>query len=199
VLLETEIAGWYPDIVLVYPDRRATRPASLPSRYALCLLHEVYRSRGVSLATLNERTYVSKSKLENALSELATLNLITGLDAGFVRCRPKRQAFPARRIVAIEAKIRNWRRAVEQAQRNLWLTPTSYVLMPATHWTSAARQAVAQARVGALAFDNSGVRIVLRPPDQPLPASYGSWYAAFIAAAGGLANDTEEPATADVD
>src|SRR5690606_277125 len=163
VLIEPEIEGWYPDLVLVYPLRTARPLASLPSRKARRVLHEVYRARGTKLERLTSKSYHNRRELLDVLDELQAHGLISGCRAGTIRCPPKRDIFPGRRIISIEAKIRDWPQAVEQASRNRWFSSSSYVLLPCKSWTSRGISAAAAANVGAIAAEEEALRILHRP------------------------------------
>ncbi len=51
------------------------------------------------------------------------------------RIRSLRSCFAVQRIIAIEAKIDNWRRALRQAAMNLWFASSSFVLLPPSRKT----------------------------------------------------------------
>lgn len=181
VLLEPEIEGWFPDIVAVYSKEPDRRPTSLPSKTALRLLHEVYRARGIHIDTIASRSYLRRPQLVDAIGELEAHEFIYPMTGGVVRCRPKTEVFNASAIIAVEAKVSSWRRALNQALRNKWFASSSYVLLPAGQWSSSALATARDAGVGAIQFDGHRVRVLYRPPSMNLPASYGSWYTALAA------------------
>jgi len=180
-LLEPEIAGWYPDVVLVYPLPEGRTSGPLPSTRALRLLHEVYRARGVRIETIASRSYLRRRDLMDQLEELSSCGFISGLDRGVVRCRPKRDVFGVRSIISIEAKVKDWRRAICQAQRNQWFSSASYVLLPARAWSSRGLENAKAAGVGAVSYEGGKLRVMHRPTTASVPSSYGSWYAALAA------------------
>ena len=92
-----------------------------------------------------------------------------------ILARPTSEVFVARRIVAIEAKMRAWRDALEQAAGNLWFASHSYVLVPALRCLRAIAVEARKLGVGVLVFDGKRTRTVVCPRKQAIPASYGSW------------------------
>lgn len=181
VLIEPDIEGWFPDIVAVYSRLSDKRPRLLPSKTALRVLHEVYRARGIHIDTIAERSYLPRKQLVEAIHDLSELGFIYPVHAGVVRCRPKSEVFTATAIVAVEAKVSHWRRALDQAHRNKWFASASYVLLPAGQWTTQALYMARSTGVGAVDFDGQKIRTLHRPAPLSLPASYGSWYTALAA------------------
>lgn len=102
--------------------------------------------------------------------------------ADLVICRTKKcrarslsQIFAVEQIVAVEAKVGWWRRAVEQARNNLWFSSESHVLLPEKRSFEALVAEVDASGIGVigqLADDTSQHK---EPEIQRVPASYGSW------------------------
>jgi hypothetical protein len=85
------------------------------------------------------------------------------------------KVFIAKKIVAIEAKMRAWRVALEQAAANLWFASHSYILVPALNCLRLICEEAKKLGIGVLVFDGKQIRTVLSPRKQPIPVSYGSW------------------------
>jgi hypothetical protein len=92
-----------------------------------------------------------------------------------VHARKLADIFLARQIIAIEAKMTDWRRAVDQAIANTWFASHSYILLPDRPLGQAVLTEAARFGVGVLTFDGVETRTRLRAVARKLPASYGSW------------------------
>jgi hypothetical protein len=79
--------------------------------------------------------------------------------------------FAIRRIIAIEAKISEWRAALDQAFVNTWFTPESYILVPMIPKGAMLFDAAIQRGIGVLSKE----RPCLVPRKLGRPRSYASW------------------------
>lgn len=92
-----------------------------------------------------------------------------------LHARSLNDIFLARQIIAIEAKMTDWQRAIEQAIANTWFASHSYILLPDRPLS---RQLVGLAEhhgIGILTFDGVATKTRIRAAARRLPASYGSW------------------------
>jgi hypothetical protein len=87
------------------------------------------------------------------------------------RARALSRTFAIRRIVAIEAKVAEWRAALDQAFINTWFTSESYVLVPAIPRGASLVETALQHGIGVLSKERP--RLVERRIRQP--RSYASW------------------------
>jgi len=87
------------------------------------------------------------------------------------RARALSQTFAIQRIIAIEAKVAEWRAALEQAFVNTWFTPESYVLVPVIPRGANLLETAMQHGIGVLSKEEP--RLVERRLTQP--RSYASW------------------------
>ena len=85
------------------------------------------------------------------------------------------RTFAVRHIVAIEAKVGNWSRALQQAAANRWFASQSFILIPPTRSLTAVSSRARELGVGVLTFDGGKVRQVVESKRFVIPASYGSW------------------------
>lgn len=175
---EPELPTGFPDIVAVVFGSR-TVPAT-PARFRLGrehlrLLHHVYTVRRACApdlaATLGWR---SVRCLQATLDDLERARLVRQA-RGRVMSMSLASVFPAKRIVAVEAKIHDWRRALQQAVANTWFASHSYVLMPAGRWHAALRQDAGRLGIGVMIYDGKRTVVRLRARRHRIPASYGSW------------------------
>lgn len=74
-------------------------------------------------------------------------------------------------IIAFEAKLSNWRKAIHQAWRNTSFANQVYVVLPRKHATAAIknRAEFAERGVGLCVIDEDGVEVVIHcSPNQPV-------------------------------
>ena len=83
--------------------------------------------------------------------------------------------FALRKIVAVEAKIANWKRAIEQAINNTWFASHSYVLMPSLKNIEDVVSVSSQFGIGVIIQESDSNSIVSQAKPLEIPSSIGSW------------------------
>jgi hypothetical protein len=177
LMMEPELEVGRPDIVVAYRrDERTTRCSAGPPLDDIHwkLLHLIYELRWTTTDDLAALTCFTPCVVEQAVDDLSEYDYLRWTRRG-VRARALPKVFGLTRIVAIEAKISDWRRAVLQAHRNYWFASDSYVLLPAERCTSAALEHARSRGVGVLSVGSSRTRLRQRANRAPLPSSYASW------------------------
>jgi DNA-binding MarR family transcriptional regulator len=177
LLREAALPTGVPDLIAVEPQLR--RRSGTLKRRRLQLLHlqmlQFLAESGARTTGEIERFLnYSPKKITAALKVLETAGIVLREQNRFVS-RSVSKVFVIKRIVVIEAKVRAWRDALEQAVANLWFASHSYILIPALHCLKAVREEAKKLGVGVLVFDGKQTRTVLRPRKQRIPSSYGSW------------------------
>jgi len=177
ILREAALPTGVPDLIAVEPHRY--RPAYSMRRRRLRLPHLQM------LHFLNDSGPTTREEIERLLNQRPgeTALVLNDLEsAGLVSRRRNlivaeslSKVFVARRIVAVEAKMRAWREALEQATANLWFASHSYILVPALKCLQVICLEARSLGVGVLVFDGKETRTVVRPRKHAIPASYGSW------------------------
>ncbi len=171
VFCEPLLETGYPDIVVVHWQR--SRAGAWPAARAeltpddVKLLHFLTRARGVMRDDLGRRH-------ARSLDRLAAAEVVR-VSARWVRCRALQEIFAVSRIIALEAKVSDWRNGLRQAFLNTWFASESFLLLPRLPDRS---QVVKQAeRIGVGVVDATqrltAPHIAARR-DQ-LPQSYASW------------------------
>lgn len=112
--------------------------------------------------------------LRRAVAALEAAGLVTETTRR-VRARSLADVFLAHQIIAIEAKMTDWQRALRQAIGNTWFASHSYILLPDRPSQREVTAEAARFGIGVLTFDGQETRIRLRAVARKLPASYGSW------------------------
>lgn len=132
------------------------------SKEAAFIVSYLVRRRWVRIETLANCLYRS---VRRYIEELSSRELIV-VEDDRVRLRPIRDILAIKRIRLFEAKLHQWRQGAEQAERNLWFTNESYILMPPKSQRSVSSMSSECARRGiGLGFydSDSGFQTVLKP------------------------------------
>jgi len=164
-----------PDLVLIAVPKDS-HPTSA-SRQALSLfecavLAELLHCGPRSSEQIATRLYARPATLERAVVRLTRHELLSTGKKGILSAR--RRAFPASlRVISIEAKLRRWKEAIQQAKSYLQFSNTSYVALP---WSVIEKNeriklACAAEGVGLIAVTSNSTHILLRPKNfKPLTA-----------------------------
>lgn len=121
------VGAGMPDIVIVscHPHVVALANVEYRSTEILAYLRAVTCAR---FATIVERINQSKQKTDRQLMELVDVNAVREKSGVFSLCPTWREILPE--IITIEAKVENWRTAINQAARNRIFAHRSYVALP---------------------------------------------------------------------
>lgn len=142
-------------------DLRDRKPADLSRKEAYVLSKMYFRQR-LTATTIARRTNMNISQAEIILEKLCRKELCSRSGRGFVRT-----SLPFSSLMAIEGKIRDWQRALQQANRNRLFCRQSFVAIDARYSRPALRNIdlFRKNRVGlALVFRDADVHVVYRPP-----------------------------------
>jgi len=180
VFKEPEIEFSFPDIVVAV--QRGGVPLS-PARRGLGAQHfrvlnhlHARRARAAQpISAVIDALCLAPRRAHTIIDELLNAGLVTTTKAGGVRPVPVADAFGLSAIVAVEAKMSNWRGAINQAVRNTWFASHSYVLLPARRVREGALDAASSLGIGVIAFDGRRCETIARAVRQPLPTSYAAW------------------------
>jgi len=177
IMKEPNLPTGYPDLVFVYAR---TDPQHLPCfRHAgltvqhIKLVHHVYASGGGTIREIVQTSQIPERRLKLLLDDLVGARMLR-MNGSQIRVRALSRIFFARKIVAVEAKIADWQRAIAQAILNTWFASESYVLLPPPISLSALATAEHHG-IGIIVSDGSGVHYMTKPVSHRQPASYGSW------------------------
>ncbi len=87
------------------------------------------RRRWTKTNSLAAHLRCSVGEAKDISSRLRSRRLVLSKN-GCIRARPLGEVFAIKRITTYEGKLTKWKNAVEQAERHLWFTGDSYVLIP---------------------------------------------------------------------
>ncbi|MGE4073034.1 MAG: hypothetical protein AB7E72_17845 [Lysobacterales bacterium] len=157
---------WRPRIARSWSgDRKLLRAAHLR------LIHALANSGWTDIEFLES---VFRCRLGRTLDLLDDLGLVFRT-AKRCRVRSLSSIFAVDQIIAIEAKMAWWQRAVEQAGANVWFSSESHALVPEAPNSEALVDSARRFQVGVLAFDAPNAITLCDAPQRPVPLSYGSW------------------------
>jgi hypothetical protein len=176
VFTEPRLDTGYPDLVLVHWDRKVSDawPISRAelTREDVRLLHFLHRSRSVSRDDLRCRS--SLRQPDRAVERLVAAQVVK-VSSRSIRVRPLSEIFAVRRLIAIEAKISDWRRGLQQAFVNTWFASESFLLFPHVPKGSLLLEDAARIGVGVVSVDQGLSTPLLCSRRDRLPQSYASW------------------------
>ena len=163
IATEVQVGSGYVDLIAArVTDKALDRLSHAISGVEACLLANMHYRQRLRLSTIAKRCCISVQKAEAAIHNLSTMGYVHSVGSCYVRNAPF-----VTDIVAVEGKLRNWRRALSQAHRNRLFTSQTYVALDARY----ARPALANLdvfhhyRVGlAIIFQSGDVHVVYRPP-----------------------------------
>lgn len=172
-LREPELPSGSPDFIALYA-RDEVSPRAPLLHHHLQVLHQLWVCRGTREDSLSKMLNIGRRRLERILCDLVEAGVIRKR-GDFCEARSLTSIFGVRQIVAVEAKMSDWKTAIQQAQNNLWFASESYVLIPERRDLSAMIDSAARVGVGLLVYTGQNVRRVTRARRYPIPSSYGSW------------------------
>lgn len=177
VFREPQMPTGFPDLVAVVLREQALLLNA--TRWCLReehlrLLHHVYAVRRTTEDQISALLRLKPARLSALLGDLEDSQLVRRRSQR-VSSRALADIFVARRIIAVEAKIRDWRGALAQAIANTWFASHSYILLPAKSWRTTVAEHASSHGIGVIIFDGRTTSVALRARGHPIPASYGSW------------------------
>ena len=169
---QVSIGAGMPDLTVISSDPEVVTLSSvnLPHAHILAYLRTVGRAR---LDTIVQRIRGPRKTVAQCLEALVLAQVVDEGDAVF-SLRPCWRNILAE-IITIEVKVKDWRRAVEQAGRNTIFAHRSYVALPVMVADRIRSESIFRhIGAGVLAVDDSGeVQIVSRAPrNRPLVWTY---------------------------
>lgn len=174
---EPEMPTGLPDVVAVYMSKK--RPELTPDRLRLTaahirILHGLHTVSSTTTDELASRVRMPRRQLQRLAADLRDADLIS-LRHDKIAPRKLSRSFALKHIFAIEAKISNWSKALEQAAANRWFASHSFILIPPNRSIDQISQRATELGVGVLVFSGNEVNQIVAPRVFQIPNSYGSW------------------------
>ena len=172
VFREPRLPSGFPDLVIVILDEQMTG-TWVPAREALTredvrLAHYIYRTGKCSVERLKT---LFAGTVSSSLQRLAAAQMIS-LDGSNWQLAPLNSVFATQEIIAVEAKMSEWKVGLEQALLNTWFASVSYMLVPSVANGSAVLERARALGIGVWTKEDNPVK-----PGKPQlqPCSYASW------------------------
>lgn len=125
---------------------------------------------GISVDVIIKRTKNSKKRVDDSISKLATLGFVSLTEGSVYNTNKYRQIVKS--STAIEAKLRNWKRALKQAYRYKWFSERAFVCIPEDNIKPAINslEIFKQYAVGLISMcPEKGMKVIYNPgPAQPI-------------------------------
>ena len=171
VFREPRLPSGFPDLVaVVWKESVVAEWGTVRRRVTSADLRLMHHLATTGPAKQSDLKLLFGPETDRCLDRLACSDM-TLLRGNHWHARPLSKTFAIRRIVAIEAKVNEWRAALDQAFINTWFTPESYVLVPVIPKGASLLDTAMQHGIGVLSKERPN--LVPRPVMQP--RSYASW------------------------
>ncbi|MEJ9279418.1 hypothetical protein [Ureibacillus thermosphaericus] len=135
IITELETNFGRPDIVVIEIDnellekRKNNLSSSEYSREMSYITTYLYKKSWLKKDKLKEYFHFSEKKLTHIIKLMNNEGLIEIRDDK-IKLKPSNEVLVIKRLRVIEAKLTNWKYVINQAQRHLWFSNESYILMP---------------------------------------------------------------------
>lgn len=176
VFLEPKLDSGFPDIVVVFWDqtvaqrwpheRRDLLPQDLP------IIHYVNMADSMPVSMLVKR--FGARKASDIMLRLSDAQVVEVRTDGLYR-KPVEEVYAVKRLVAIEAKVRDWSKGLEQAFQNTWFASESYLLLGVLPQRGNLAECAKKLGVGVLHKEQSLFKPYLKSTIGKLPISHASW------------------------
>jgi hypothetical protein len=175
---EPHVAGCFPDLVIAEFDYRRFQDWSsaraIIGTADIRVLNHLHRVEQAGVHDLCDRLGFARRSVERSLNRLEGANLVVQREQAWVPL-PLERVFGLTRLVAIEAKVDDWRGAFRQAEPHRYFASECFVLLPARRKSCRLLDEEQYAHIGIL-FCNEHELEVARPSEcRKLPASHASW------------------------
>lgn len=116
----------------------------------------------------------SKNKIRSSLERLSFAEMIELDDCNKAKINPINEIFFVKEIITIEAKLHDWKRALEQSVNNTSFSSRSYTLFPPKAITKNLIKTYSQTDVGIITFEEK-YKILKDSKKKRIPANLNSW------------------------
>lgn len=140
------------------------------------ILHHLYLTkRGRCPERLILELGFPTRRLSRAIDRLARAGMIIQLKDGRIKIQSIKKVFFVKEIVAVEAKLRDWKGALTQSRNNLSFCSRSYSLFPATAIRPHIKRQYTDTGVGIVSHGSHN-RIEVASTKRSIPSNLSSWH-----------------------
>lgn len=140
------------------------------------ILHHLYLSKkGRSPEQLVLELGFPTKRLAKSVDRLFKAEMITELKDGRIKNNPTNSIFFVKEIVAVEAKLKDWKRALTQSRNNLSFCSRSYSLFPSKSVSPTVKHHYRETGVGLVSHGEQN-KIEVSSAKKTIPSTLSSWY-----------------------
>jgi predicted transcriptional regulator len=180
ILLQEPFTGFgYTDLVCIVWSKNSFGNWNMARNNLLLddikILHHLYRIKKYKSALeLKIELGGSQKKIISSLLKLFDAGLIFSSSDGRYKICKKSDIFHIKKIVSIEAKLKDWRRALNQTINNFYYSSESYTLFPENKISDNMIKNYNHYDVGIISFSESS-RILKQSKKNTIPSTFNSW------------------------
>ena len=170
----------FPDLVCIIWNenikRKWTEKRNNLTLNDIKILHHLYNNNGMykSIGKISEELKFPLRGAQKSIEKLNDADLVVINDKNKVKIKKLNEIFFVEDIISIEAKLRNWRKALEQSFNNTLFSSQSYILFPQKNITKNLIDTYNNTNIGIISFDRTYF-VVKKAKKQKIPASLTSW------------------------
>ncbi len=135
ILEEVDLGFGVADLVISKVSKGAIKKQPALSYFDITIYKIIEANKEISIEKIKEITKANESSIKKSLERLMVDSYINQSDILFNVSKTYKSI--ATNSVAIEAKLKNWKRALNQAFRYKWFACKSYVVLDSKHITPA--------------------------------------------------------------
>jgi hypothetical protein len=179
LFMEPQLDTGFPDVVLVSfnPNifEKWEKGRSKITNVDIKILHHLHFTGGAETVCVETQLGLDNRTLMKSFDRLLSARLIRHSGKRWIPCS-LRNTYAVSSIKAIEAKIKNWKDAFQQAEMNRWFASESYILTPVSNPSSKIIELLKTSGVGLYTVaDGSSPKCLTRAKKTRLPVCYASW------------------------
>lgn len=133
------------------------------------ILSFLYSKGWVSLARIKAFFTFTDKEVHKIIGKMEVMRLVD-IKGSLVKSKPSKNLLTINRLEVVEAKLTNWKYVIEQAERHLWFSEESSVLLPNSSQYIIEKSLVEcnQAGIGLYIVEEAKNRELLKPPSKGL-------------------------------
>lgn len=178
IFIEPLIEGAYPDIVVAEYDPKTIdnwqEQRNLLNNIDFKIFENLRQHRGLTSTELFKNTNHNYKVLLQSIEKLYDADLIERKQ-GKWKSKPLSETYSVKRLVSIEAKMKEWKTLLNQADANQWFASESYALSSVKNPRESTINKFKEYGVGLYSLSNQKLVKLNEARKQSLPKSYMSW------------------------
>lgn len=178
IFIEPKLDSGYPDIVIVeYSSNTDVYWNNERMKLTITdykILYHIQIVKYISIVKLSELLGFPESTIIKSISHLNSCKLVHISKSGkYVRNVKLKGYSKILNIISIEAKLDKWSEAIKQAERNIWFSTESYILMNKDFCNTSIINDCKSKGIGIILI-NGSIHFALKSQKRSFPVSYAS-------------------------